>query len=140
MSYSSAPDCPAAAGLPDWKSLLESMVTEIENDGAADEGAAELRALIEGGKLLDVADHCRQRLGERRYQELLGEKLRGGSGDIPEIHRFVTQLPFSAIVTTNYDKLLERASLVFAVSCRRLSRAGIEKRWDPCCSVVDSSS
>ena len=99
----------AAAGLPDWKSLLESMVTEIENDGAADEGAAELRALIEGGKLLDVADHCRQRLGERRYQELLGEKLRGGSGDIPEIHRFVTQLPFSAIVTTNYDKLLERA-------------------------------
>ena len=33
----------------------------------------------------------------------------GALGDIPEVHQLVTQLPFSAIVTTNYDKLLERA-------------------------------
>jgi hypothetical protein len=103
----------AAAGLPDWKNLLLAMITEIESDGVTDGSSAELRALIDAGKLLDVADHCRQRLGERRYQELLGERLRGGSGDIPEVHRLITQLPFSAVVTTNYDKLLERAYAQF---------------------------
>lgn len=99
----------AAAGLPDWKTLLRGMVDEIESEGMPDAGIAELRYLIDAGKLLDVADHCRQRLGERRYQEVLGDRLRGGAGEIPDVHRLVTQLPFSAIVTTNYDKLLERA-------------------------------
>jgi hypothetical protein len=99
----------AAAGLPDWKSLLVAMVDEIESDGVPDGSTSELRALVAAGKLLEVADHCRQRLGERRYQELLGERLRGGAGDIPDVHRLITQLPFSAVVTTNYDKLLERA-------------------------------
>jgi len=99
----------AAAGLPGWKDLLGSMITDIENEVVTDGSTAELHSMMDAGKLLEVADHCRQQLGERRYQELLGEKLRGGSGDIPELHRLLTQLPFSAVVTTNYDKLLERA-------------------------------
>lgn len=103
----------AAAGLPDWKTLLRGMVDEIESEGMPDAGVAELRQLIDANKLLDVADHCRQRLGERRYQEVLGDRLRGGAGNIPDVHRLVTQLPFSAIVTTNYDKLLERAYSAF---------------------------
>jgi CHAT domain-containing protein len=98
-----------AAGLPDWKCLLLAMVADIESEGLSDGTAEELRKLIDSGKLLDVADHCRQRLGERRYQELLGEQLRGGAGEIPDAHHAITQLPFSAVVTTNYDKLLERA-------------------------------
>ena len=99
----------AGAGLPGWTTLLSIMVAEVENEDPSDAAGAELRKLLGAGKLLDVADHCRQRLGERRYQELLGEQLRGGAGDIPETHGIITQLPFSAIVTTNYDKLLERA-------------------------------
>ncbi len=99
----------AAAGLPDWKKLLTVMVDELESEGGDDGASVELRTLIAAGKLLDVADHCRQRLGERRYLELLGERLRGGSGDLPRAHQIVTQLPFNAVVTTNYDKLLERA-------------------------------
>lgn len=85
------------------------MVQEVESEGPSETAGPELRKLLASAKLLEVADHCRQRLGERRYQELLGEQLRGGSGDIPETHAIITQLPFSAIVTTNYDKLLERA-------------------------------
>jgi hypothetical protein len=99
----------AGAGLPGWTALLSIMVAEVENEDPSDATGAELRKLLTAGKLLDVADHCRQRLGERRYQELLGEQLRGGSGELPEAHGIITQLPFSAIITTNYDKLLERA-------------------------------
>lgn len=98
----------AGAGLPGWGRLLDVMVTEVESEDTGASGP-ELRRLLAAGKLLDVADHCRQRLGERRYYELLGEQLRGGSGEIPTAHALITRLPFSAIVTTNYDKLLERA-------------------------------
>lgn len=98
-----------AAGLPGWMTLLSILVTDVENEDPSEATGAELRNLLDAGKLLEVADHCRQRLGERRYQELLGQQLRGGSGEIPEAHGIITQLPFSAIVTTNYDKLLERA-------------------------------
>jgi hypothetical protein len=97
------------AGLPDWKKLLGSMITDVESEDESGGAGAELRRLVVAGKLLEVADHCRQRLGERRYLELLGEQLRGGSGDIPEAHRIITELPFNALVTTNYDKLFERA-------------------------------
>jgi hypothetical protein len=99
----------AGAGLPGWIQLLEILVNEVQSEDPSAATGPELRKLLGAGKLLEVADHCRQRLGERRYQELLGEQLRGGSGAVPLNHSIITQLPFSAIVTTNYDKLLERA-------------------------------
>jgi len=103
----------ASAGLPGWKKLLTIMAKEVESEDGSSSVGAELQKLIEAGKLLEVADHARQRLGERRYLELLGEQLRGGSGAIPEVHHLVVQLPFTAVVTTNYDKLLERAYTQF---------------------------
>ena len=114
----------AAAGLPGWQKLVLSMVEELDSEGVTDGSTTELRTLVGSGKLLEVADHCRQRLGERRYQEFLGDQLRGGSGDLAEVHSLVTRLPFRAVVTTNYDKLLERAYSKFrgdlpkVVTCR----------------------
>lgn len=58
--------------------------------------------------MLEVADHCKEALG-RRYNDILSEQLRGAMGDIPEPHKIIAQTPFAAVVTTNYDKLLERS-------------------------------
>lgn len=103
----------AAAGLPGWTKLLGLLVAEVEAEDGASGASEELRRLIRLGKLLEVADHCRERLGERRYLEVLAEHLRGGAGALPELHRVITELPFSALVTTNYDKLLERAYTLY---------------------------
>jgi hypothetical protein len=68
----------------------------------------ELDRLLKARKYLELADHCKQRLGGR-YGQFLQERLRADTVDVPEPHRVIAQIPFAAVITTNYDKLLERA-------------------------------
>jgi hypothetical protein len=99
----------AGAGLPTWRRLLLDVIDELVSsmpDG--DTHQAELRALVDQGKLLEVADFCKEQLGAA-YHQFLTEKLRGDTGAVPATHEVLMHLPFSAWVTTNYDKLLERA-------------------------------
>ena len=97
----------ASARLPTWAALLRVMVDELETELQDDPNLAELRRLIDVGKLLEVADHCKEALG-RRYYDILRTGC-AETRDIPEPHQAIVQMPFSAIVTTNYDKLLERS-------------------------------
>jgi len=98
----------AWAKLPTWKELLRGMIEEISRESPDDYERDELDRLVGAGKLLEVADHCREVLGHR-YHGTLSNSLRGVTGEIPEPHRIIVRLPFSGIVTTNYDKLLERS-------------------------------
>jgi SIR2-like domain/CHAT domain len=98
----------AWAKLPTWKKLLQDIITELGEEMPDDSDLGELNRLLDAGKLLEIADHCREALGQR-YHNILSEQLRGETGDIPEPHKIIVQLPFSAVVTTNYDKLLERS-------------------------------
>jgi hypothetical protein len=99
----------AWAKLPTWKKLLEQIVKELSDETPDNPDLSELSRLLEDGKLLEVADHCKEALGPQRYYSILSEHLRGEAVAIPEPHKIIAQLPFSAIVTTNYDKLLERS-------------------------------
>lgn len=99
----------AGAGLPTWSTLLLKGIEELV--GSLPEGELhqeELRQLVERGKLLEVADFCKEKLGGA-YHQFLSEQVRGDQADLPSTHDVLMQLPFSAWVTTNYDKLLERA-------------------------------
>jgi SIR2-like domain/CHAT domain len=98
----------AWAKLPTWKKLLEDLVKQLADEAPDNPDLDELNRMLAQGKLLEIADHCKEALG-RRYNEILSEQLRGATGDIPAPHKVVVQLPFANIVTTNYDKLLERA-------------------------------
>jgi len=98
----------AWAKLPVWQTLLENIVRQLAEEVPEDPNLVELERLLAAGKLLEVADHCKEALG-RRYNDILSEHLRGATEPIPEPHKIIVQLPFSAIVTTNYDKLLERS-------------------------------
>jgi hypothetical protein len=98
----------AWAKLPTWKKLLQDIIDHVGEELPDESDLDELHRLLEAGKLLEIADHCREVLGPR-YHSFLQEQLRGDKGDIPEPHKIITELPFSAVVTTNYDKLLERS-------------------------------
>ncbi|MBM4430938.1 MAG: CHAT domain-containing protein, partial [Chloroflexi bacterium] len=99
----------AWASLPTWPRLLTDIAAEMRADEPDQPELQELDTLIKEGKLLEVADYCKEKLGPARYSGILAERLSGASGDIPEPHQLLMQLPFAAFVTTNYDKLLERA-------------------------------
>ncbi len=99
----------AGAGLPTWSKLLLEVIQEL--GASMPQGEAhqeELQKLVKLGKLLEVADFCKEQLGAA-YHQFLTERLRGDKGQVPATHALLMRLPFSAWVTTNYDKLLERA-------------------------------
>ena len=95
--------------LPTWRELLKLVVEELRGEDPNRPDLKELNDLIDAGKLLEVADYCKEKLGPPRLSKFLSEQLRGDTGDVPEPHKIIMGLPFAAIVTTNYDKLLESA-------------------------------
>ncbi|MGA9997290.1 MAG: SIR2 family protein [Pyrinomonadaceae bacterium] len=99
----------AAAKLPTWKDLLKEMIDEIGGGDTSKPVVQELTKMLNEGKLLEVAFQCRDELTIPGYSALLTRKLRPDDLKIPEQHKIITQLPFAAVVTTNYDKLLEMA-------------------------------
>jgi len=99
----------AWGGLPTWGRLLGDIVEEVRAEEPDSPDLDEVSHLLTEGKYLEVADYCKERLGKRRYSEVLADKLRGDEGQVPEPHQVIVTLPFAAVVTTNYDKLLERA-------------------------------
>jgi hypothetical protein len=97
------------ANLPTWKELLNFLIDKMIEEEPNFLGRNELDNLLQSGKLLEVADYCKKVFNERLYNEVLSDRLRGDNVEIPEPHKLIVQLPFSAVVTTNYDKLLEQA-------------------------------
>jgi hypothetical protein len=99
----------AWAGLPNWTTLLKSLLTKVVQEDPGTDDGAELEEMVNSGKLLEVAEYCKERLGQRLYTEVITEKLASENTDIPAPHRIIAELPFSAIVTTNYDKIIEQS-------------------------------
>lgn len=96
--------------LPTWQALMARVVGATQTHLAGrDDIAGELARLVEAGKYLDVADYCKDKLGEAQYHALLAQHLSAEGSAVPEPHRLIAGLPFSAVVTTNFDRLLERA-------------------------------
>jgi hypothetical protein len=100
----------AQAGLPTWHALLTDVIgATVAEAMSSDDTERELQQMLDAGKLLQVADHCKDALGPGGYTQLLAERLGDGGRQVPEAHRLAVRLPFAAFITTNYDKLLERA-------------------------------
>jgi pimeloyl-ACP methyl ester carboxylesterase len=99
----------AAAGLPTWSKLLEEITAWAQRDRPGLINAGEITDLLATGKLMEVAEYLRDNLGLEGLQRALVEQLDVKNCPLPEAHRLLTQLPFRAIITTNFDHLIERA-------------------------------
>lgn len=97
-----------SCGLPTWKLLILRLVQACENSGLSTIELDELNRLQDSGYFDDVADFCRGFLGEPEYRELLRQLFE--PRDLSScLHEKLLDIPFSAILTTNYDKLIEHA-------------------------------
>jgi signal transduction histidine kinase/ActR/RegA family two-component response regulator len=101
-----------AAGYPSWSELLLLMIGECEKQLVGFKQGPELRKLLKQGHLLEVADECAKLLAGHLYQDFFQRTFRKESIRPTKLHNQLTQLPFSAILTTNYDNLLERAYIL----------------------------
>lgn len=88
----------AAAGLPDWATLLE-----------APRRAVGVPELADFPLMAEYISRSPQIGAEALYVHVLEAICDADTGGTAEIHRLLSRLPVNEIWTTNYDQLLERA-------------------------------
>ena len=99
---------PRAAGLPDWGSLMRTIVDTTKLESATPEAAEELEALFDRGKYIELADQLVVAPESRVLSHYCGALL-GTTVQPTELHRAIVETPYACIVTTNFDTLLEEA-------------------------------
>jgi hypothetical protein len=96
-----------ACGMPSWGTLMRELVAKTPN--LADKTRKELDELLEAGRFMDVAEYCRAEMGKSSLGTFIAERFRNSSSTTSENHTIISRLPFVAIVTTNYDRLIEES-------------------------------
>lgn len=96
--------------LPTWEGLLTFLANEAQKSNyITNSQYRQLRKAAKNGKHLFVSETIRRKVGEKEFDDMLGSIFRSPTLMLTEKHKIITQIPFSAIVTTNYDKLIESA-------------------------------
>jgi hypothetical protein len=96
--------------LPGWGDLLIRLVDHARKIGRLTSSeASKLKRAVKDQKFLFVAEVIRRKLGAREYDEALEDIFRDPRLKPTKRHRLITEISFAAILTTNYDKLIESA-------------------------------
>ncbi len=72
-------------------------------------GDKDVHELIDSGDLMQAAHELRLQLGEQKFSDFLKGVFRDPKLKASPAHKMLPQMKFSAILTTNYDKLIEAA-------------------------------
>lgn len=99
----------AGAGLPLWDKLLKQMIdwSLIRRIPLPD--AAELNSLIDQKDYLTVADTVVEAMGDGRFREFITSVFHRVGLAPTETHKLLPEIPFAAVLTSNYDDLIESA-------------------------------
>jgi hypothetical protein len=100
------------AGLPTWRKLLENMITWCEGNNVNLPARGELQKLLDEGKFLLVAKVVVQALTQRQFHDLVVAEIKIPGIKPTELHRALVEIPFRAVLTSNYDTLIEDAYTV----------------------------
>ena len=101
----------AARGeLPGWAGLLLGLLARARASGHLEpRESTELRKAVKDQKYLFAAETIKARMGTRDFYDALETIFRDPGLRPAGRHEVIRNIPFAAIVTTNYDKLLESA-------------------------------
>jgi hypothetical protein len=101
-----------AAGLPDWSGLLEELVECIKNLPNPEKPLIRdlTRLLKEKSKQLTLASVLKDELGHD-FSSYIERRFADPALNPSDVHKAIVALPAQFLITTNYDKLLERAKL-----------------------------
>jgi len=93
-----------AAGYPTWKSLVAKLMDAAAKAHPSREFG--LKSYARNGDLLTLTEFARSKLGRHEYSTLLNEIF---DEPLPpqNVHRLIARTDYRAVITTNYDRLIE---------------------------------
>lgn len=96
--------------LPSWKSfLLELHEFALQNRVLFNSNPEEIKEMIDKGNFLMAAQELQEIINENDFAEFLSNVFRDTDVKPSNSHLDLTSIPFRALLTTNYDSLLEGA-------------------------------
>ena len=98
----------AHAGFPSWHRTLELMIAECQNQLVGFTQGKELKTLLRKYLYQEVAEECAELLRGDLYRNFIQDTFRRDTIIPSNLHHLLSDLPLSAILTTNYDNLIER--------------------------------
>lgn len=102
----------AQSGLPNWVAVLGEMVQWAIGHKVVDERSGiSLRAALQHGEIESVSEGLLDYVGDRtpELHEFLKDMLLAKNAKPSSVHHTLAQLPFGAVLTTNFDELLEES-------------------------------
>lgn len=122
------------AGLPSWYDLLKSMVDQVDDYGGLEKNQkGELDWLIEQQDFNVVAEFCKEKLGAKGFADFIREKL-DTRNKTSAIHSILADIPFRAVITSNYDNFVERNHRNYKVilpdDINKFDQATVESLFD----------
>jgi SIR2-like domain len=95
------------AQLPTWPELVRDLVDEASKTSQiTNEASGELEYLITRKEYLPAAEYCREKIGLFAFSQYLKNRL-SHINRSSQTHRLLSEIPFRAAITTNYDKFVE---------------------------------
>ena len=96
------------SGMPSWHQLVDEFIHASRSYGLNETQETELREMFQANALEDIVDFCRDFLGEGEYRNFL-QKILEADRQPSRIHELIATWPVPALLTSNYDRLMEGA-------------------------------
>jgi len=97
------------AGLPGWPKALRQLIEWGDANGVDLKNRRQLRGLITKNDLLLVAEEIQAHFTRAQFQQAMDSVFRQPTSGPTPAHVCLTEIPFAAALTSNYDTLLESA-------------------------------
>ncbi|MDR7665331.1 SIR2 family protein [Methanosarcina sp. Z-7115] len=100
------------AGLPNWSDLLHNMLKYCEENTIHIPNSSEIEEEIIEESYLIAADQIRECMDKHNtlaFHRFIINEINRKEVKLTDVHEAITKLPINVILTTNYDKLIERA-------------------------------
>lgn len=128
------------SGLPSWGKLLTDLSLYVSEKGYSNE---HINKAISNGKFLYAASLSKKQLTAQEYAYFLKKEMGNESIQPSILHEAIVQLGCNNYVTTNYDKLLEKAlhmegREIQVISNKNLVELPMINRWDACNYILKS--
>jgi hypothetical protein len=93
--------------LPHWGMLLTELVDLIQDSTEPDPSniVDEIQTMLNYGDFMPIAEWIDHRLGDARFRKHLIARL--ATAKYSQVHEILSSKPFRAVITTNYDRLIE---------------------------------
>lgn len=101
-----------AAGLPGWRDLLLNLLKYCDNSNIKVEDLSDIQKKIDDKLYPEAAEmiiDCMNRDDPIQFHRFIKDEINKKNAKPTLVHKIITQLPIEVILTTNYDKLIERA-------------------------------